>query len=200
MFICPTAAVVFRALTVTNSDNDSAHFHVHAANVRNEQLIIDCSKTRRMSSKKTAKIVVKSEVTTVTPKKRKRGKESDGDGSDAEDNDVQIPLASAVKTEKKSEVKSEVKSEMIAKKRKRGDGDEDEDAKDAISDRMNDEEVRKKKKKKKRAKRHACTEPECGKDFDSPSAVLSIFEGIRVKSHFCVLNQAAERHLRRRVI
>jgi hypothetical protein len=59
-----------------------------------------------MSSKKTAKIVVKSEMTTaVISKKHKRGKESDGVGSDADEDDAQIRLASEVKKEE-SEVKS----------------------------------------------------------------------------------------------
>jgi hypothetical protein len=84
-----------------------------------------------MSSKKTKEIVVKSEVTTVNP----------------------------------------------AKKRKRGNGDGDEDAKDAISDRVNGASVRKKKKGKKRAKRHACTEPGCGKDFARPSKLVVYFRG-----------------------
>jgi len=50
-----------------------------------------------MSSKKTSKIVVKSEGTTMTSKKRKRSKKSDGDGSDAEEEDTHIRVASAVK-------------------------------------------------------------------------------------------------------
>jgi hypothetical protein len=75
-----------------------------------------------MSSKKTLKIVVKSEVTTATSKKRTRGKDSVDDKSDAEDDNAHIRLASAVKSEVKSDVKSEV-SEMPAKKRKRGNDD-----------------------------------------------------------------------------
>jgi hypothetical protein len=55
-----------------------------------------------MSSGKTSKVVVKSEVTTEKSKKRKRSKENDGDSSDAEE-DAQIRLASEVK-KAKSEV------------------------------------------------------------------------------------------------
>jgi hypothetical protein len=61
-----------------------------------------------MSSKKTAKIVVKSEVTTVKMETRKRSNESDDADSDAENDDARIRSASAVK-KGKSEVKSEVK-------------------------------------------------------------------------------------------
>jgi hypothetical protein len=43
-----------------------------------------------MNSKKATKIEVKSEVTTVTSKKRKRGKDNGCDGSDAKDDDAQI--------------------------------------------------------------------------------------------------------------
>jgi hypothetical protein len=44
-----------------------------------------------MSHKKTSKIAVKSEVTTLASKKRKRGKDSDGDCSDvAEDGNAHI--------------------------------------------------------------------------------------------------------------
>jgi hypothetical protein len=135
---------------------------------RDEQVIVDCSKTK-MSSKKTAKIVVKSEVTTVTSKKRKRGKD---DGSDAED-DAIIRSTSAVKMEEsavtavnsvKSEVKSEV-TEMPAKKRKRGNRDGYEDVIDASSDRTIDASVRKKKKQTKQTKKHASTEPGCTNIF-----------------------------------
>jgi insecticidal toxin complex protein TccC len=52
-----------------------------------------------------------------------------------------------------------------------GDGDGEEDVKTAMSDHKNDASVRKEKKKKKPAKRHACTEPGCGKDFVSQSAL-----------------------------
>jgi hypothetical protein len=41
-----------------------------------------------MSSKKISTIVVKSEVTTVTAKKRKRGKDSDDDEIGAEDDNA----------------------------------------------------------------------------------------------------------------
>jgi hypothetical protein len=123
------------------------------ANNRNETLSIDSDNTI-MSSKKTAKMEVKSEVTTVTSKKRKRGKESDSDDSDSEDDNAQIRFASAVKQEKsevKSKVKSEVKSEVIetpTKKRKGGNGGGDEDQKDVTSDHMNELSVHKKKKKR----------------------------------------------------
>jgi hypothetical protein len=129
-----------------------------------------------MSSKKTSKIVVKSEVTTVTSKKRKRGKEIDGDDADAGDNVPSLLLASAVK-KVKPEVKLEVTSELPAKKRKRGNGDGDEYVNDVIRDHGNDASVRKAKKKKMRSKRHACTEPGCGKDFASPSALVVHFRG-----------------------
>jgi hypothetical protein len=121
-------------------------------------VIIDCDKTR-MSSKKTAKIEMKLEGTMATSKERKRGKANDSDGSDAGDDDAHIQSARTVKKEK-SEVKSEV-SVMPAKKRKRGNNDGDEDAKDANSDHVKYASVRK---KKNRTKRHACTEPGCGKD------------------------------------
>jgi hypothetical protein len=64
-------------------------------NIHNKRQALDISKSTKMSSKKTSKIVVKSEVTTATSKKRKRSKESDGDSSDAEDDDANIRLASA---------------------------------------------------------------------------------------------------------
>jgi hypothetical protein len=147
-----------------------------------------------MSSKKTPKIVVKSEVTTATSKKRKRGKESDDNGSGDKGDETHVRPASTVKkeiSEVKSEqtttpmtrqrprakVKSEVKPEMPAKKRRRDNGEGDEDTKDVISDRVNDPSVRKKKKKKQRAKRHVCTESRCGKDFASPSALVIHFRG-----------------------
>jgi hypothetical protein len=132
-----------------------------------------------MSSKKTSKIVVKSEVTTVASKKRKRGKEKNDHGSVAEGDDARIQSASAVKKEK-SEVKSEVKpevNEMPAKKRMRDNGDGNEAVNDANSDRVDDASVRMKKKKSKRMKRHACTEPRCGKDFASPAALVLHFRG-----------------------
>jgi cobalamin biosynthesis protein CobT len=142
------------------------------ANNRDEQMTFDCDK-QRMSSKNTSKITVKSEVTTT--KKRKRGKNSDGDESGAKDDYTRIKSASTVKKEK-SEVKSEV-SEMPAKKRKRDNGDGDEDAKHANSDQTNDASERKKEKKGKQAKRHACSEPRCGKDFATPSALILHFRG-----------------------
>jgi len=137
-----------------------------------------------MSSKKTAKREVKSEgpmVTSegpmVTPVKRKRGEDSDKDGSDGGDgkDDAHVRLTSGVKKEK-TEVKSEM-DEMAVKKRNRGNGDEDDDVKDAIGVHVGDVSVRKKKKKRKQAKRHACTEPGCGKDFASPSALFIHFRG-----------------------
>jgi hypothetical protein len=138
-------------------------------NNRDKQLLIDCNRTT-MSSKKTTKVVVKSEGTIMTYKKRKRGKESDGDGSDADDNNnALIHAASAVKQEK-----SEVKSEVSAKKLKRGSIDK-EDLKDAIDDDINVASGHKAKKDKKRAKRYACTEPGCGKEFASPGALVIHF-------------------------
>jgi hypothetical protein len=98
----------------------------------------------------------------------------------------------------KSEVKSEV-TEMPGKQRKRDNGDRDQDLKITISNHSSDASARKKQKKNTRAKRHAYTEPGCGKDFASPSW-LSISEGIRVKNLLCVLSQAAEKHLRREAI
>ena len=75
-------------------------------------------------------------------------------------------------------MKTEVKLEASeTKKRKLRNVDGDEDAKDAISDGINGARVLKGKKKKKRAKRHACTEPGCGKDFRTPSALVVHFRG-----------------------
>jgi hypothetical protein len=66
---------------------------------------------------------------------------------------------------------------LFACKRKRGNGDGMKDEMDAISDHESDARVRKEKKKKKLAKRHACTEPGCGKDFVSPPALVIHFRG-----------------------
>jgi hypothetical protein len=147
-----------------------AHCFSNMHNIQQKQTI-NLQDSKTMSSKKTSKIEVKSEVTSVASKKRKRGKDSNNDAID-------VP-ASAVKKDK-SEVKPAVKLEVIempAKKRKRGNGDKDDDVKDAISDHVSDVSVRKKKKKRKQAKRHACTEPGCGKDCASPSKLIIHFRG-----------------------
>jgi hypothetical protein len=148
----------------------NAHFPfaLTAINNRDEQLnlIIDCYNAT-ISSKKTKK-VVETEVTMAKPKKRKRGKESDYNEIDVEDDNLDIRLANAVKKQKTEG------SQTPAKKRKRRNDDGDEDVKDAISDRLNDASAGKKKKRK-QAKRHTCTEPGCGKDFASPAALVRHF-------------------------
>jgi hypothetical protein len=111
------------------------------------------------------------------PKKHTRVIDSDGDINDAEDDVADIRMASAEKNEN-AEVKSEV-ADLSTKKRKRGDDDEGEDdVKDAVIVDINDTSVRQKKKKKKeeeQAKKHACTEPGCGKYFDFPSLLIIHF-------------------------
>jgi hypothetical protein len=57
-----------------------------------------------MSSKKTSKIVVKSEMLTMNSKKCKRGNDSDDDNNNAEDDNAHTRLAGVVKSEVKSEV------------------------------------------------------------------------------------------------
>jgi uncharacterized Zn-finger protein len=132
-----------------------------------------------MSSKKAAKIEVKSEPTEMQQGTRGEDSDDDSRGNDKK-YEPERTAASAVKKEQ-SEVKSEVKSEVTKirakKKRKRENADHDDGSEDESSIDLNIARARtkKKRKRKKRAKTHACTEPRCGKAFISQGDLIKHF-------------------------
>jgi uncharacterized C2H2 Zn-finger protein len=124
-----------------------------------------------MSSKKKAKVEVKSEVTMKDTQQGDRGEDSGGN-----DHNEEIRPAAIIVKKEESDVKSEVKSNVIkmpANKRKRDNADSE----DEISNNRNavGARSRKKKKIKESAKTHACTEPRCGKIFTSPANLIKHF-------------------------